>query len=112
MADFGASAMPNIESLTLSHSDSDIDDLFASPTRTAKKLASKNPSELSNSIVHDNLSREPPVNPDTDGEEVREAVLRRELAGIRSINEVIECVVASLDRARGNMDVGFLFPQN
>lgn len=40
-----------------------------------------------------------------DVEEVREAALRRELEGVRNINEVIEGVIGTLERARGNMGV-------
>ena len=109
------SAVPTIEYLTLSQSDSDTEGLFASPTRTAKKPAPKNLPEPSDPNTPDNLSRELASNPNLDDEEVREAALRRELAGIRSINEVIEGVVASLERAKGNVDVGLLvsnsFPQ-
>lgn len=41
-----------------------------------------------------------------DAEEVREAALRRELEGVRNINEVIEGVLGTLERAKGNMNVG------
>lgn len=40
-----------------------------------------------------------------DAEEVHEAALRRELEGVRNINEVIEGVIATLERAKGNMGV-------
>ena len=40
-----------------------------------------------------------------DPEEAREAALRRELEGVRNINSVIEGVLASLERAKGNMGV-------
>ncbi|TPX18073.1 uncharacterized protein E0L32_011843 [Thyridium curvatum] len=39
-----------------------------------------------------------------DAEEVREAALRRELEGVRNINEVIEGVLGTLERAKGNMN--------
>lgn len=42
-----------------------------------------------------------------DAEEVREAALRRELEGVRNINEVIEGVIGTLERAKGNMGVCF-----
>ncbi|KAF3761470.1 hypothetical protein M406DRAFT_342255 [Cryphonectria parasitica EP155] len=38
-----------------------------------------------------------------DAEEVREAALRRELEGVRNINEVIEGVIGTLEKAKGNM---------
>ncbi|KAK4109706.1 hypothetical protein N656DRAFT_791573 [Canariomyces notabilis] len=38
-----------------------------------------------------------------DTEEAREAALRKELEGVRKINEVIEGVIGTLERAKGNM---------
>jgi hypothetical protein len=40
-----------------------------------------------------------------DAEELREVQLRRELEGVRNINEVIEGVIGTLERAKGNMGV-------
>lgn len=40
-----------------------------------------------------------------DADEVRETQLRRELEGVRNINEVIEGVIGTLERAKGNMGV-------
>ena len=40
-----------------------------------------------------------------DDDEVRETQLRRELEGVRNINEVIEGVIGTLERAKGNMGV-------
>jgi hypothetical protein len=40
-----------------------------------------------------------------DTEEAREAALRKELEGVRKINEVIEGVIGTLERAKGNMGV-------
>ncbi|KAI9830378.1 MAG: hypothetical protein M1826_004801 [Phylliscum demangeonii] len=40
-----------------------------------------------------------------DAEEEREAALRAELQGVRSINQVLEGVLSSLDRAKENMAV-------
>ena len=40
-----------------------------------------------------------------DAEEAREAALRRELEGVRKINEAVEGVIATLERARDNMGV-------
>ncbi len=42
-----------------------------------------------------------------DDEDAREAALRRELEGVRNINEVIEGVLATLERAGGNMNVSW-----
>lgn len=81
---------PDMGKLDLS--DSETEDLFASPSKTAKK----------------------PTKPATgeskyDAEQAREAALKKELEGVRSINEVIEGVVNSLECAKGNMDVRALF---
>jgi hypothetical protein len=46
------------------------------------------------------------VSPPFDAEEVREAALRKELEGVRDINQVIEGVIGTLERAKGNMGVG------
>ena len=40
-----------------------------------------------------------------EAQEAREAALRRELEGVRNINEVIEGVIGTLERAKGNMGV-------
>ena len=40
-----------------------------------------------------------------DTDESREAALRKELEGVRKINEVIEGVIGTLERAKGNMGV-------
>ncbi len=90
---------PNLDTLNLSDT-IDTDDLFASPSRSPKKSHKSKPSEVANP--------EPQSAPDHDTEEARleahEASLRRELASIRNINQVIEGVVTSLERAKGNMD--------
>ncbi|KAK1832471.1 DASH complex subunit Duo1-domain-containing protein [Podospora conica] len=38
-----------------------------------------------------------------EAQEARDAALRRELEGVRNINEVIEGVIGTLERAKGNM---------
>lgn len=98
-----------MESLNLSDPDSDTENLFASPSRTEKKPAETKALAPTNPIIPGKASRELPNDPTPDSEEVREAGLRRELASIRSINEVIEGVVDSLERAKGNMDVRFSY---
>ena len=45
-----------------------------------------------------------------DAEEVREAALRRELEGVRNINQVIEGVISTLEGAKGDMGVCWIFP--
>lgn len=46
-----------------------------------------------------------------DADEVRETQLRRELEGVRNINEVIEGVIGTLERAKGNMGVSHSSPR-
>ncbi|KAL8923961.1 MAG: hypothetical protein Q9172_002888 [Xanthocarpia lactea] len=77
-------------------SDDDTEALFASPsrpkpTKTAPTEVTRQPSRGSE-------------DGDDGSVEAREAALRKELAGIRNINQVIEGVVNSLERAQGNMD--------
>jgi len=89
---------PKLGQLDLS--DSDSEDLFASPTKPAK--ASQKPNQKLNESAHAQ-----PRNGESkyDAEQARDDALRRELEGVRSINEVIEGVVSSLEVAKGNMDV-------
>ena len=87
-------ATPQTDKLGLS--DSDTEDLFASPSI-------KNEKRQKQKIKADSSSREPPNDPAYDSEETREAALRKELAGIRSINQVIAGVSDSLEKAQGNM---------
>lgn len=75
-------------------------DIFASPSnppKTASNSSTAQPKETA--------TPQTPANPPTrfDAEEAREAALRRELEGVRNINQVIEGVIATLDRAKGNM---------
>jgi hypothetical protein len=87
---------PDIGKLDLS--DSDTDDLFASPSKASK------PATKPNSKPEGQRNGESKY----DAEEAREAALRKELEGVRSINEVIEGVVSSLECAKGNMEVRWL----
>ncbi|GAB1315928.1 DASH complex subunit DUO1 [Madurella fahalii] len=66
---------------------SDHEDTFASPPKPASGR-SRTPTNQ---------------NPNFDTDEAREAALRKELEGVRNINEVIEGVIGTLERARGNM---------
>ncbi|KAL8796560.1 MAG: hypothetical protein Q9182_007363 [Xanthomendoza sp. 2 TL-2023] len=92
-------ATPNVKDLDLP--DDDTETLFASPSRSETKPPSKtsraNPKESAPT------SRDPDHDDSDDGE-AREAALRKELAGIRTINQVIEGTIDSLERAQGNMD--------
>ena len=55
------------------------------------------------------LGRTPskPSAPRPETSESREDALRKELESVRQINKVIEDVVTSLEKAKGNMDVCF-----
>lgn len=80
----------------LSDPDIDAKDLFASLSSAKEKpVQQKAPKALS----------PPPTDSKAESEDAREASLRRELAGIRNINDVIEGVVDSLAQAKGNLDV-------
>ena len=82
--------------LNLSESDTDTEDLFASPSSAGTKLAQQKAQKAPSP---------PPPDSTTDIEEAHQASLRRELSRIRNLNEVIEGVVDSLAQAKGNMDV-------
>lgn len=73
-------------------SDSDDDSLLASPSKPQPRTHATKDQRTGESRY--------------DAEEARNAALQRELEGVRSINEVIEGVVSSLERAKGNMEVG------
>ncbi|PQE25894.1 dash complex subunit duo1 protein [Rutstroemia sp. NJR-2017a BBW] len=92
-------ATPDIGRLGLSDSDSDNEALFASPSK---------PSKSTQRTATKSTDGGPPVQRSGeskyDAEAARDAALRRELEGVRNLNEVIEGVVGSLDVARGNMD--------
>ncbi|RFU35336.1 hypothetical protein B7463_g969, partial [Scytalidium lignicola] len=84
-------ATPDIQKLDIS--DSDNEDLFASPSRpsrTAQKADNRNGPAMRESKY--------------DAEQAHEVALQKELESVRSINEVIEGVVSSLETAKGNME--------
>jgi hypothetical protein len=93
-------ATPEIAQLGLSDS-SDNEDLFASPSRTSKptKKSNSKPAESTSVPIQRNGEFK------YDAEQSRNAALQRELESVRNINEVIEGVVASLECAKGNMEV-------
>ena len=82
-------------------SDAEDEDIWASQSRTSSRSSTK-----SNSIAHNKPSHLAQHNGESryDTEQAREAALQKELGGVRNINEVIEGVIASLERAKGNMD--------
>lgn len=89
---------PDIGRLDLS--DSDNEDLFASPSKPSKTTQ-----KLPTKQAENNAPTQRNGESKYDAEQAREVALQRELEGVRSINEVIEGVVSSLETAKGNMDV-------
>lgn len=85
-------------------SDDDADDIWDSPSKRGfRKTGRHGPSEE---------LPDPESRPEHDGgetffdrQEAREAALHNELHAVRNINEVIEGLLGSLDRANGNMEV-------
>lgn len=79
------------------------EDLFASPAQNgaATHQRTQPTSSASKSPTKQRKDGQTPLL-DRDA---RETQLRTELAGVRRINEVIEGVLESLERARGNMNV-------
>ncbi len=102
-----SSKMPDIEALELS--DPDADDVFASPSRSNKKAhvdENGRDAEAPNPMAsHKTWNGESQY----DNEEAREILLRKELESVRNINQVMEGVVDSLERAKGNMEVTWSF---
>ncbi|KAL4885051.1 DASH complex subunit Duo1-domain-containing protein [Aspergillus karnatakaensis] len=86
----------------LSLSDEDTEDLWNSPSQRGKKK-SNHPS-----IKQESSPPAPQSDRDEetlfDRQEAREAALRSELQVVRNINQVIESLLGSLDRAKGNME--------
>lgn len=98
----GRSTAEEMERLQLS--DEDTEDLWNSPSkRGAHKKAHLHTAEEKD-------TPDPQASHDSgdtifDREETRDAALRNELQSVRNINEVIEGLLSSLDRAKGNMEV-------
>lgn len=86
-------------------SDEENEDLWASPSRATNNSSSKSNSK---SLDSSNTSASLPGESRYDAEHAREEALQKELESVRRINEVIEGVISSLERAKGNMDVGAL----
>ncbi|KAL4780210.1 DASH complex subunit Duo1-domain-containing protein [Aspergillus varians] len=82
-------------------SDDDTEDLWDSPSKRGKKL---------NQPAIKYESSPPATQSDRDDgtlfdrQEAREAALRNELQSVRNINQVVESLLSSLDRAKGNME--------
>lgn len=88
-------------------SDTDTEDLFASPSRAEQKKTheSKIPTSEPPKFAASSQTNATPSESRYDTEEAREAALRKELASIKNINQVVEGVVDSLEKAKGNVDV-------
>ena len=93
---------PKVDNLDFSDDD-DTEALFASPSRPQRPRRPK-PGKPDTQEPIASQSRKLD-NQEVDDEEAREAVLRKELARIRNINQVIEGAIDSLERAGNNMDV-------
>ncbi|KAF9889116.1 hypothetical protein FE257_007605 [Aspergillus nanangensis] len=83
-------------------SDEDTEDLWNSPSKRVPKKSARSPIHASSPIPPPRSSHDT----DTlfDRQEARETALRNELHSVRNINQVIESLLGSLDRAKGNMD--------
>lgn len=80
----------------------DPSELFSSPIKPSELPSrSKTPMTPKTPTAGNTSKEKEPF----DAEEVRAAALRRELEGVRNINEVIEGVIGTLERAKGNMGV-------
>lgn len=114
MASNGVSSQMN----DLDLSDTDTEDLFASPSRVEQKKAQNSKSSISENTkipktpVPSSKANATSGESKYDTQEAREAALRKELAGIKNINQVVEGVVESLEKAKGNMDVRACSPHS
>ncbi|KAL3430737.1 DASH complex subunit Duo1-domain-containing protein [Aspergillus tetrazonus] len=94
------STAEEMDRLQLSDSDSDV--LWDSPSKRGKKKLNQAAIKQENSP--------PPADTDRDEEtlfdrqEAREAALHNELRVVRNVNQVIEGLLGSLDKAKGNME--------
>ncbi|KAH0559768.1 hypothetical protein GP486_003719 [Trichoglossum hirsutum] len=101
-------ATPNLERLDLS--DTDTDELFASPPRDdrtpgpAGSFRGKQPRETEEPSRPDDNAQARQQESRYGSDEARVAMLQKELEGVREVNEVIEGVQASLERAKENME--------
>ncbi|KAL4979288.1 hypothetical protein BDW66DRAFT_128098 [Aspergillus desertorum] len=83
-------------------SDTDSDELWDSPSKRGKKKL--------NQVQIRQGSTPPPADTDRqeetlfDRQEAREAALHNELQIVRNVNQVIEGLLGSLDKAKGNME--------
>ncbi|KKK16317.1 hypothetical protein ARAM_001768 [Aspergillus rambellii] len=83
-------------------SEEDTEDLWDSPSKRGKKKSTRKQIKQESSPVEPRPDRDEETL--FDRQEAREAALRHELQSVRNINEVIESLLGSLDRAKGNME--------
>ncbi len=95
LSSFRNMSTPDVGRLDLS--DSDSEDLFASPTKATQKPNPKSGEGISVPLRGGESKY--------DAEQTREDALKREFKSVQSVNEVIEGVISSLECAKGNMDV-------
>lgn len=87
-------------------SDEDTEDLWDSPSKRGKKKVNQRPIKQERSPPPAESGRD--EEPFLDRDEVREAALRKELQTVQNVNHVIEGLLGSLDKAKGNMHVRHL----
>ena len=97
-------AKSNMEILDLS--DTETEDPFASPSRIDDKPRKVEATDSTASETNEDALRLTKSGSKSGSDEALGLALRRELEGVRDINEIIEGVNKTLERARGNMDVG------
>ncbi|KZF19756.1 hypothetical protein L228DRAFT_40257 [Xylona heveae TC161] len=103
--DLDLEATPKMADLDLS--DRDHEELLASPSKPDTQARGTNTTTIPLSDKESTIrqrSRQAEREPRFDTEEEHEASLRSELQSVRNINHVIEGVVDSLERAKGNME--------
>ena len=91
------SATQEMERLQLS--DEDTEELWNSPSQRRTRPAPQRTPASADRLANQDTK------PSLDQEEARELALRNELQTVRNVNQAIEGVLESLERARGNMEV-------
>ena len=94
--------LAHLDSLSLSDTEADTNDLFASPGKGNQPSSEDIDNEDGSPGLSDANTRT--VESDEDALAVHEENLRRELASLRSMNSVISGITASLEKAKSNMD--------
>ncbi|MCJ1231035.1 hypothetical protein MMC12_007710 [Toensbergia leucococca] len=85
-------------------SDTETEDPFASPSRIDDKPRKVEATDSTASETNEDALRLTKSGSKSGSDEALGLALRRELEGVRDINEIIEGVNKTLERARGNMD--------